>query len=428
MRIVSILSALLVVATLYLVVLEREHLIAFAQGDRAALGRTAAADIVRGAFGAEPQPEAAPAAAAQAVPEAASAPAAAAPDADTDADAAAQPRPVAVVAQRSQVQPIDRAVVLRGRTEAAREVEVRAETSGRVVSEPLPRGSAVAAGDVLCEIEPGTRPARLTEARARLAEAELNARAAERLSEGGFASDLRAIGAEATLQSAAAAVQAAEEEIARLTLRAPFAGILESEAAERGSLMQPGALCAIVLQLDPIRLVGFVPETRVDQIEPGAMAGARLASGRTVTGTVSFVSRAADPATRTFRVEITVANPDGLIRDGQTAEIGIAATGTDAHLVPGSALTLDDAGRLGLRTVDSDSRARFVPVQVVRDTPQGIWLTGLPETADIIVVGQEFVTEGVPVAVTFRDPPEAPDAARSLLDALAGAPATEPGQ
>jgi multidrug efflux system membrane fusion protein len=405
MRFVSILSALMVVAVLYLVVLERPQLIAFAQGDRAALGRTAAADIVRGAFGAEP-----------------ALPAETEPDPEPEPAAEAQPerseREVAVVAQTSTAQPIDRAVVLRGRTEAARQVEVRAETSGRVVSDPLRRGAAVEAGAVLCELDPGTRPARLTEARARLSEAELNARAAERLSEGGFASELRAAQAQAALQSAAAAVAAAEEEMTRLVIRAPFGGLLETDTAELGSLLQPGALCATVIQLDPIRLIGFVPETQVDQVEIGAMAGARLATGRVVRGTVSFLARAADPATRTFRVEITVPNTDGLIRDGQTAEIGISATGTEAHLVPGSALTLDDAGRLGLRTVDDERRVRFVPVAVVRDTAQGIWVTGLPERADIIVVGQEFVTEGVRVRPSFRDAPEAARRGQSLIEAL----------
>lgn len=444
MRIVSILSAALVMATLYLVVLERPQLIALAEGDLSALGRTAAADIVRGAFGAEPAPDgeaAGPAETATATgpgPDAApepgpgSGPAAAAPDdAGRAGNGPADARVIAVVALRSEARPIERAVILRGRTAAARQVEVRAETAGRIVSEPLRRGAAVAEGQVLCELDPGTRPARLAEARARLAEAQLNARAAERLTEGGFASELRAAQSQAALQSATAAVAAAEEEIARLVIRAPFSGLLESDAAELGSLMQPGALCATVIQLDPIRLVGFVPETDVDKIEPGAQAGARLASGREVTGAVTFLARAADPATRTFRVEITVDNSDLSIRDGQTAEIGIAATGVVAHLVPGSALTLNDAGRLGLRLVDEDSRARFAPVEVVRDTTRGIWVTGLPEAAEIIVVGQEFVNDGVPLRVTFRDGPIAPDSARSLLEAVAagrGGQAAEPTQ
>ena len=419
MRIVSILTAFLVMATLYLVVLERPQLIAFAQGDHSALGRTAAADIVRGALGAEPQPRQADEPPPATEPETGTA-------ASADTAPGRQERQVPVVAQRSSVQPIDRAVVLRGRTQAARQVEVRAETSGRVISEPLRKGAAIDADELLCEIDPGVRPARLSEARARLAEAELNARAAERLTEGGFASDLRAAGARAGLESAAAAVAAAEEELTRLTIRAPFDGLLETDTAELGSLLQSGTLCARVIQLDPIRLVGFVPETQVDQIETGALAGARLTSGRTVTGTVTFLARAADPATRTFRVEVTVPNPDGSIRDGQTAEIGIAASGTEAHLVPGSALTLDDAGRLGLRTVNADDRVEFAPVRVVRDTDRGVWVTGLPETARIITVGQEFVTEGVPVTVTLREPEDTP-AGASLFDAMDASPTLHGG-
>lgn len=423
MRIVSILSALMVVVTLYLLVLEREQLIAFAQGDHAALGRTGAAQVVRTALGAEPAQPGEDTAAAQdtagVAPEPQPEPQPE-PRTEPTAEAADTPseRVVAVVAQHSTAQPIERAVVLRGRTAAARQVEVRAETSGRVVSEPLRRGAAVAAGEVLCQLDAGTRPARLAEARARLAEAELNARAAERLSEGGFASDVRAAQAQAALQSAEAAVAAAEEELERLVIRAPFAGLLETDAAELGSLLQPGALCATVIQLDPIRLVGFVPEAQVDQVEVGAMAGARLTSGRVITGTVTFLARAADPATRTFRVEITVANADGRIRDGQTVEVGIAATGTEAHLVPGSALTLDDDGRLGLRTVGDNSRVRFIPVQVVRDTADGIWVTGLPDTADVIVVGQEFVTEGVLVRPSFRDAPVPARSGASLIEAI----------
>ena len=120
--------------------------------------------------------------------------------------------------------------------------------------------------------------------------------------------------AKAGIQSAEAGVAAANKEIERLEIRAPFAGLLESDAAELGSLLQPGGLCATIIQLDPIKLVGFVPETDVDKVKLGAPAGARLATDRTTSGTVSFLGRTADPNTRTFRVEVQVPNtrwPDG---------------------------------------------------------------------------------------------------------------------
>ncbi|WP_050929961.1 efflux RND transporter periplasmic adaptor subunit [Aestuariivita boseongensis] len=407
MRVVPVLTAVLVTAFLYLAVFERDALVAFARGEEAS--ETSAAVSAPGAEAAE---ETAPA--------------------------------IGVVALQSKAQSIDSAVILRGETAAARQVDVKAETSAVVISEPLRKGRFVEAGELLCELAPGTREAvlteararlteakarvpeaqaRLTEAQARLEEARINANAATRLSEDGFASETRVATTQAALsaaeagvesaragldsaqsgiQAASASVASAETEIDRLTIEAPFAGLLESDTAELGSLLQPGASCATIIQLDPIKLVGFVPETEVDRVEVGAMAGARLVSGREVQGRVTFLSRSADPTTRTFRVEIDVANPDFTIRDGQTAEILIAADGQPAHLLPQSALTLNADGKLGVRIVGADSLVEFLPVNVLRDTPQGVWLAGLPDQADVIVVGQDFVTAGVRVAATYQ--------------------------
>jgi len=102
-------------------------------------------------------------------------------------------------------------------------------------------------------------------------------------------------------------------------------------------------------------------------------------------------------------VDIDVPNPDLKIRDGQTAEILIAADGAKAHLLPQSALTLNDDGALGVRVVGDGNIVDFVPVNLIRDTIDGVWVTGLNETADVIVVGQEYVTKGVEVAPTFRE-------------------------
>ncbi len=400
------------------------------------------------------------------------------PQTGTDASAATgrTPDAIGVVAIRSTARVIDSAVILRGQTEAIRQVEVRAETSGQVVSDPLRKGAFVETGELLCRLDPGTREATLAETRARLleartrlpeararvpeaeariaeakarveeaksrlAEARINDNAAKRLSQDGFASETRVAGTEAAvrgaeaalvsaeaqlkssrsglesaasgieaanagIESALAAVAAAEREIERLAITAPFAGLLESDSAELGALLQPGALCATVIQLDPVLLVGFVPETEVGRIELGARAGARLASGPTAQGNVTFLSRSADPATRTFRVEIQVPNADLAIRDGQTAEIAIGAEGASAHLLPQSVLTLNDAGDLGVRIVAGDMTAQFKPVTLLRDTPQGLWLSGLPETADVIVIGQEYVTDDVPVRVSYQEASE----------------------
>jgi len=400
MRFMSLLTAIVVSLTLYALVFEREALLAFAQ--------------------ANPAPE-------------------------ETAEAADQINPVSVVAMTSTAETVDSAVILRGRTEAARQVAVASETSGQVISEPIRKGAFVNEGDLMCQLDPGTRVAQLAESRARLteaqgrvpeaqaalaeanarvAEAEINLNAAARLSEDGFASETRLVSAQAALEAANAGVQRAtsqiasaragieaaqagvassEREIDRLNITAPFSGLLESDTAELGSLMMMGTPCATIIQLDPIKLVGFVPEASVDQVQVGAMAGARLASGKEVIGEVTFLSRSADELTRTFRVEVRVPNADLSIRDGQTAEIIVASDGRMAHLIPASALTLDNDGNIGVRVVGDGDIARFLPVGVLRDTIDGIWVTGLPETVDVIVVGQEYVTDGVPVVPTMQE-------------------------
>jgi multidrug efflux system membrane fusion protein len=310
--------------------------------------------------------------------------------------------PASVAVMRSQAQPFAETATLRGRTEAVRRVEVRAEISGRVAEAPVPRGSVVQAGQPLCVLDPGERPAQLAEARAALRQTETDFEAGRRLTARGVTTETEQLSRAARLEAARAAVQRAEIDQARLVIAAPFAGVLDEDSAELGAFLQAGALCATVIAMDPILLVGFAAERDVDRLAVDAPATARLANGAQVEGALRFVARSADPATRTFRVEVEVPNPDLTIRDGLSAEIVLPLGSAPAHLAPQSALTLDDAGRLGVRLAE-DGVARFAPVSIVADTPQGMWLAGLPDRADIIVVGQEYVADGQPLAPSYVD-------------------------
>ena len=446
MRLLPIITAILVSVFLYFLIIERETLLALARGEEPASLGSEIETVADSATGV---------AAGKAI---------------------SGPVEIGVVAIHSRASVIDSAVILRGQTEAARQVDVRAETSGLVISEPLRKGAFVEQGQVLCRLDPGTRASAFAETRALLAEAEarvpeaesqlpraeaqletakaqletayaqrteaeINLNAALKLSEGGYASETRVAAAEAAMraaeagvssakagvksaeagiktaqsgvlsvkagiQSSEAAVAAAENEISRLEIVAPFEGLLETDTAELGALLQPGAICATVIQLDPIKLVGFVPEIEIDRVSVGSLAGARLTGGQELRGRVSFLSRSADPLTRTFRVEISVPNPGLEVRDGQTVEIAIASEGANAHLVPQSSLTLNDDGVLGVRVVDPENQALFQPITLLRDTSEGVWIAGLPDQADIIVIGQEYVVDGVPVRAAYQEPAE----------------------
>lgn len=397
MRPISLITAILVSVALYFLVMERDALHAMALGSKDDPRETEAQTPADGATDTATD-TATDATTATTTGTGADA------GADMAADAAQTDTPAGamrVVAMASTAQEVDSAVVLRGETQAARQVDVRAETTGRIVSPPLRAGATVAAGDVLCQIDLGTRNAALAQADAALETAQVELNQAEKLSKDGYASQTRLTAAKAGVESAQANLEVAKTEITRVTMTAPFAGLLDSDTAELGALLQQGGICATVLQLDPIKLVAYVPETEIARVEIGARAGARLTTGETVQGRVRFLSRAADVQTRTFKVEIDVANPDLTIRSGQTAEIIIAAPGSKGHLLPQSALTLNDQGALGVRVVENGNTAGFIAVELLRDTADGVWVTGLPDSVNVITVGQEYVTDGVPITPVY---------------------------
>lgn len=307
--------------------------------------------------------------------------------------------PVPVAAKTLRAQAMPATLVARGRTEADRKVEVRAQTAGLVVSSPVQKGNRVKAGDVLCRIEDADRKAQLAGAKAKLAKAELDASASRKLSEQGFSTSQRVANDEANLQGIKAEIERLEIDIERTRIKAPFAGWLETTTAETGSLLQPGGLCATILTIDPLRIVAFVPERSVGLLELGQQAEVRLLDGSRFPAVLTFVARSGDEATRTFRIEATAANPHSLWREGMTAELHVQLPARPAHLLPRSALTLDDTGAVGVRLV-TGTTTRFQPVEILRDGPEGIWVGNLPPEAQVILRGQEFVKDGAPISVT----------------------------
>lgn len=309
---------------------------------------------------------------------------------------------VSVLVQKSVAQEVTNGILLRGQTEAFRQIDVLAEIDGKVISQPLRKGTLVKEGQLLCELEVGTKAAAVAEAKARLEEAKANNKGAASLAERGIISETSAFSREAAVESAQAALDRAQKDMDNLQIKAPFSGLLESDTAEFGSFLQTGASCGTVLELNPMKLVGFATEQQVARILKGAIARAKLLSGKEVQGQVTFVSRRADDVTRTFRVEITVPNNDDSLRDGSTADIVIALLGEKGHLLPQSALTLNGEGILGVRAVQ-DNKALFVPIEIIRDSAEGVWVSGLSEELDIIIVGQEYVTDGRKVSVTYKE-------------------------
>ncbi len=316
----------------------------------------------------------------------------------------AQPKPFRVRVRTIRAAPREGVLVLRGRTEADARVQVRAETSGVVESVPVAKGSVVKAGDSLCLIEKAARAASLAEAKAAFAQADADSKASRSLVDRGYTSKLKVTADLAKLDAARANVEKAELELARTEIRAPFEGLVEDivkvgDYLNAGGMMfgSEGAMtnaCAMLVKFDPLLVIGHVSEREVRKLKVGQTADIRLVTGETVKGKVRFISSSADPLTRTFRVELDVANKDRSLRDGVTAEIRIPLPSEPAHVLTPAILALNDKGEIGVRAVDAENRVTFIPVRILSDGLQGVHVAGLPPEVRVITVGQDFVAEG----------------------------------
>lgn len=299
---------------------------------------------------------------------------------------------------------------LTGHTEAVRAVDVKAETFGQIEELLVEKGEKVEAGELIARIDARDRQARLDEAQALLRQRQIEFEAARKLNERGFRAETQLAESRARLDAAQASVEAAEVALQDLRIVAPFEGVLDDRTMDLGAYVDTGDSLARVVDLDPVLVIAPANERDVRHLRVGEPGSAVLATGQEIWGRIRFVASEANSQTRTFRIELEVDNPDGEVPAGMTAIMRLPVERIMAHEITPAILTLSDEGVLGLRTVvennDEDPETgmvRFVPVTIVEDTSEGLFVTGLPDEVTLITVGQEFVKDGETV-VGVPDP------------------------
>jgi multidrug efflux system membrane fusion protein len=289
-----------------------------------------------------------------------------------------------------------RKLILSGRTEADRKVMVTARGGGVITELKVRRGDRVAKGDIIAVLSDEARVAQVAQAEALVTQRRTELNAKRRLIESGTLPRLNLVDLESQVKAAEAVLAAAVAERNRGVVRAPWSGIVTDVPVEVGkaAFSMAGQEIARLVALDPMLAVVEVSERQLAGVKVGDKADIRLVTGETVTGKIRFVSKSASTTTRTYRVEVEIANPDGAIPDGITAEVAIRLSPELAARIPRSALTFSAAGQLGVRTVNDGGIVAFVPVTPVEDEQSFMWASGIPDGALVIVQGQDFVREG----------------------------------
>ena len=311
---------------------------------------------------------------------------------DVSAEAVATKGTVRVRTQAAEN--VQRTITVNGKTAPARMVELAAETDGRIVSIGADRGANVERGGIIVRLDERDRKARLAQAEATVRQREVEYEGRLKLKSESYVSEAQLQEAVALLEAAKTELKRAELDLEYMNIRAPFPGALQSRVVEVGDFLKRGDPIATFVDNRRIIVSANLSEFDARYVAVGDAAEASLATGETVRGLIRYVAPVADEATRTFSVELEVDNSDGALRIGGTAELRIPAEDVFAHRISPSLLTLDDAGSVGVKIVNENGLVEFVVADIALSSSDSVWLTGLPQQATIITVGQGYVTNG----------------------------------
>ena len=183
-------------------------------------------------------------------------------------------------------------------------------------------------------------------------------------------------------------------DIDKTRIKAPFDGIISEKMVEETEFISVGTPLFTIIDLDPIKIEGYLSEFDINKVSVGTKAIIEDSNGIKKNGIISFISPSAETSTRTFEITIEANNKDLSYKSGITTKIIIKGSELKAHKIPPSILTLLDDGTVGVKAVDSDNNVTFYPTKTIKDTIDGMWVSGLPEKVNLIVSGQEYISIG----------------------------------
>jgi membrane fusion protein (multidrug efflux system) len=298
-----------------------------------------------------------------------------------------------------------------------RSVKVSAEIAGQVAAVFVDQGLAVEADDLLAQINDTDIRLQLDEARSAVSRdrvdlAKEDYERTKRLSEEGVVSQAvvdqtkgRYLALNSAYKSAQAKIRQLQEQLRKASIRAPISGRVTERSVNQGEFLAPGAPVAVIENIRDILVVLEVSDREIVKIQPGQAVEATTDAfpDRVFRGVVDNAASAANPVTRTFKVEARIDNRDGSLRSGMIATLHILLEESRAMVVPVEALIdKTEAGAAVFAVVDGLARRRAVVLGDRWDREVEV-LSGLASGDEVIVSGQERLADGESVQV-YRQP------------------------
>ena len=267
-------------------------------------------------------------------------------------------------------------------------VQIAAETSGRVAEIRFTEGDTVAAGAILITLDDALITAQLADAQARLTLAKANYERAASLRKSGTASQTTLDTAQSELSVQQAAYDVIRTQHEKLSIKAPFPGVLGFRTISTGAYVTAGTPLVNLEKIDQLKVNFSVPEFYLSKLATGQKIEiiADALPGTLFEGTIYAIDPAVDVNGRAIRVKATLANQDGKLRPGLLARITVKGAPRTAVTIPESALVPRGNDFLVYKT--DNGKAKETKVLAGRRE------NGFVEILDGVEIGQQVVIAG----------------------------------
>ncbi|GAW92433.1 efflux RND transporter periplasmic adaptor subunit [Calderihabitans maritimus] len=326
---------------------------------------------------------------------------------------------------------ISSATTLTGTVEAALQVDVVPKVGGKVSEVTVEVGDRVQKGQVLVRLDSREIRAQLKQALANLAAAQAGGRQSyvrhedakknlermEQLFEEGAISQqqldaarlqyevARPELAEAQVKQAKAAVEMARVQLENTVIEAPASGLVAFRYVDPGEMAAPGVPVVTIVDIDTVKVVCYLTERDINRVKVGQEVQVKVAavSENPFTGKITVIGPAADPRRKSYPIEISIPNPDHILKPGMFAKVILPSeTRKDVLWVPQEAI-LEEGNKETVFVVE-EGQALVREIMVgISDGKKAEVVRGLQEGEEVVVKGQHRLHHGISVTVQGGD-------------------------
>lgn len=294
---------------------------------------------------------------------------------------------------------------IQGNVDTNQNVLVQPEMPGALVSLNVKAGQTVAKGQVLGRVDDGGMSQQLASIQTQYELAKTTFERQKRLWDQKIGSEIQYLQAQTQMVSLSKSVNQMNAQIGKTIIRAPFSGVIDEVFVERGQVVaaSPQGLMRIV-NLSQMYVSTSVPESYVGKIKVGTSVKADITSiGKSYNGRIRQVAKTINPANRSFDIEVSVPNPEGLLRPNQVAKLKIVDyTKSSAIVVPTNIIQQDANGNKFVfviaDTKNNSGVAKKIMIKVGQNANSVTEVVSGLNKGDIIVSeGANAVLEGMKV-------------------------------